>query len=363
MITCTWKCMIALALLMSGTTWILYQPEQALVAHAQSHVDDMAEFAIPAGSDPWGTAIDAQGAIWVALPGCDPNPVCAPGTPPGKLAIFDPATKSWNKIISLPDQYGQPLSLAFDQSGNLWFPMPATNTLGSYNPATDTFSQWTVPTPDAGPWNVAVDARGIVWFTEHNINKIAAFNPATQRFQEIATPSDDSEPYGITVDASGNVWFTENNDMVASIGEYTAQGMLEEYKIRDDASIGPTPHDIAIDGNGNVWWSEGWASGIGMLNVAQARPGTNSGVKEYLYTPPCQYCGSHTSGISISSNGVVWFDDALQGLVGSMPITGGAFTFYQPPTPDSHPHDGLVVDSSNHVWFDEEFADQLGMIE
>ncbi len=360
-----WKYMIVLTLLMVGTLLASLQPSHTLVARAQSYTSSIAEFSVPTGSNPWGTTIDAQGAIWVALPGCDPNPQCAPGTPPGKLAVFDSTTRNWIKTISLPAQYGQALFLAFDRSGNLWFPMPTTNTLGRYNPGTNTFSQWTIPTPDASPWDVAVDGHGMIWLTEHYINKIAAFNPATQRFQEIATPVTNSQPYGITVDASNDVWFTENNDAVALIGEYTAQGMLQEYKIRTTPTSGSglTPHQITVDSKGNIWWSEGWASGIGMLNVAQARPGTNNGVKEYLYTPPCILCGSHTSGISIDSNGLVWFDDALQGLVGSMPITGGAFTFYHPPTFDSHPHDGLRVDAANHVWFDEEFADKLGMIQ
>jgi streptogramin lyase len=360
MIVRTWKYMIVLALLLLGTMLTSFQQGHAFVAHAQSHADSVTEFAIPTGFDPWGVAIDGRGAIWVALPGCDPNPQCAPGTPPGKLAIFDSIAKSWSRIISLPPQYGQPLSLTFDHTGNLWFPMPATNTLGRYNPGTNTFSQWTIPTPNAGPWDVAVDARGLVWLTEHNINKIAAFDPVTQRFQEIATPAANSNPYGITVDASDNIWFTENN--VALIGEYTAQGALQEYKIRTTSTGGLTPHDITVDARGNVWWSEGWADGIGTLNVEQARPGTDSGVKEYLYTPPCLSCGSHTSGISISSDGVVWFDDALQGIIGSMPVTGGAFTFYPTSTFDSHPHDGLLIDSHNQVWFAEEFADKLGMI-
>jgi streptogramin lyase len=366
MVARTWKYMIFLTLLMAGSMLTLLQQGQVFVAHAQSHTQSytasITEFAVPAGSNPWGTAIDGQGAIWVALPGCDPNPLCAPGTAPGKLAIFDPTLKSWTRTISLPAQYGQPISLAFDHSGNLWFPMPTTNTLGRYNPGTNTISQWRVPTPDAAPWDVAVDARGIVWFTEHNTNKIAAFNPATQLFQEIATPAANSQPYGITVDALDNVWFTENNDAVALIGEYTAQGVLQEYKIRTTSTTGLTPHDIAVDPNGNIWWSEGWASGIGTLNVAQARSGTNSGVKEYRYTPPCSSCGSHTSGISVGSNGLVWFDDGLQGIVASMPTSGGAFTFYHTSAPNSHPHDGLLVDAYNRVWFDEEFSNKLGMI-
>ncbi|HCI82096.1 MAG TPA: hypothetical protein DHW02_20680, partial [Ktedonobacter sp.] len=121
----------------------------------------------PAGSDPWGTAFDSSGHVWVALPGCDPSPTCSTSTPPGRIAEFDPTTKSWITDFQLPSGYGQALFLTFDKSGNLWFPMPMTNTLGMYNVTTQTFQQWTVPTSASGPWGVAADSLGNIWFTEH----------------------------------------------------------------------------------------------------------------------------------------------------------------------------------------------------
>ena len=56
----------------------------------------------PAGSDPWGTAFDSSGHVWVALPGCDPSPTCSTSTPPGRIAEFDPTTKSWITDFQLP---------------------------------------------------------------------------------------------------------------------------------------------------------------------------------------------------------------------------------------------------------------------
>jgi len=237
--------------------------------------------------------------------------------------------------------------------------MPVTNSIGLYDPASTTISQWAVPTGGAGPWDIAIDSKGIIWFTEHYTNQIASFDPNTHTFREVATPASNSQPYGITVDASDDIWFTENTDAVALIGEYTNQGVLNEYKIRNTptAGTGLTPHLITIDPNGNVWWSEGWVSSIATLQVAAAQPGTNKGVTEYHYTPTCS-CGSHTSGISADKQGLIWLDDSLQNTFGSFPIGGGSFSFYDSPTP-GHPHDGLNVDSHNRIWFDEEFANKL----
>ena len=318
------------------------------------------EYAVSKGFDPWGTAIDKQGKVWVALPGCDPTPTCSPGTPPGRLATFNPSTSKWVGGHNLPSGFAQPFFLTFDKLGRLWFAMPMNNSIGMYSPSKRTFQQWAVPTSNAGPWDVAVDGKGMIWFTEHYSNKIGRFNPTNHTFMEVSTPASNSQPYGITVDAANNIWFTENNSSVALIAEYTAQGLLKEYKIRNSLDSNLTPHLITVDPNGNIWWTEGFVGMIGELKIAQALPGTNNGVSEYGYPQICQNCGTHTSGIGVGSNGLVWFDDSLQSIFGSYPDSGsGTFAIYSTPTPNSHPHDGLHVDSQNHIWFDEEFANKL----
>jgi len=293
------------------------------------------------------------------MPGCDLAPSCSSSTPPGKLALFDPNVHSWIIAVLLPAGYGQPIFVAVDHSGKVWFTMPVTNSIGMYDPVSTTITQWAVPTPSAGPWGIAIDSKGTIWFTEHYRNQIGSFDPNSQTFHEVATPASNSQPYGITVDVSDNIWFTENNDSVALIGEYTNQGVLQEYKIRNTSTggTGLTPHLITIDPNGNTWWSEGWVSAIGTLNLTAAQPGTNNGVTEYPYTPSCGICGSHTSGISADKQGLIWLDDSLQNTFGSFPVGGGSFSFYN--SPGGHPHDGLNVDSQNRVWFDEEFSNKL----
>ncbi len=328
--------------------------------HVLAYGITIKDFQIPGGGDPWGTAFDSKGNVWVALPGCDPNPMCNSNDPPGKIGEFSSSSSSWVSIYQLPSGYAQPLFLALDGQGRVWFPLPMGNAIGMFDPSNKTFQKWTVPTANAGPWDVALDGHGKIWFTEHFTNKIGSFDPVTQTFLEVHTPASNSLPYGIVVDASNNVWFTENNSSVALIGEYTSGGKLQEYKIRSSSSSGVTPHLITVDPHGNVWWSEGWAGSIGELQVAQAVPGTNSGVKEYTYQKVCTSCSKHTSGISVDKNGLIWFDDGEQEIFGSFPDSGsGSFTTYSTPTANGHPHDGLHVDALNRVWFDEEFVNKL----
>jgi len=321
------------------------------------------DFYIPGSDDPWGTAFDGKGNVWLAIPGCDPSPTCNSNTPPGEIAEYNPGSSNWVATYTLPSGYAQAIFLAFDAQGKLWFPMPMDNSIGMFNPSNKTFQQWAVPTANAGPWDVAVDQNGMIWFTEHYTNQIGRFDPASQTFMEVATPSSNSLPYGIVVDASNNVWFAENNSSVARIGEYTSGGKMYEYKIRNGSSGGLTPHSITVDSNNNIWWTEGWTGMIGELNVSLAVPGTNNGVQEYSYPKSCGSCSTHSSGISTDRFGQIWFDDSQQNIYGSFPDSGsGSFTTYSIPTANAHPHDGLNVDAQGRIWFDEEFANKMAEV-
>ena len=347
---------VATAVVLIGATLLVIG--NRLPAARATSLSSVTDFPVP-GGDPWGTAFDSSGRVWVAMPGCD-GTACSSSSPPGKLALFDPATTSWVTVVSLPAGYGQPLFVTLDSAGKVWFTMPATNSIGVYNPVNATVTQWPIPTPSAGPWGIAIDGTGKIWFTEHYVNKIGSFDPVAQTFHEIATPAANSAPYGITVDSSNDIWFTENTDAVALIGEYTSSGVLNEYKIRNTqtAGTGLTPHLITIAPDGSVWWSEGFVGAIATLNLAAAQAGTNAGVTEHFYPVSCPGCGSHTSGIATDKLGNIWFDDSLQNTFGSLPVGGGTFSIFS--SPGGHPHDGLNVDSQNRIWFDEEFAGNLG---
>src|ERR1700730_7129423 len=88
---------------------ILLAARSIIGSHAQSSlassISNVTEFSVP-GSNPWGTTFDSSGRVWVALPGCDFAPSCPSSTPPGKLALFDPAAQSWATVVSLPAGYG-----------------------------------------------------------------------------------------------------------------------------------------------------------------------------------------------------------------------------------------------------------------
>ena len=330
--------------------------------------------------DPWGITFDAGGNVWVAEPQCDPNvgvvPICMHNNL-GGLLEYSPSGFNSNspptQQLPVPSGYSSPFFLAVDGSGNVWFTEPVTNAIGEYT-TMGTWNQFTVPTANASPFDLTFDQFGHLWFTELGADQIGEFDPVSKTFQETLTPTPNSRPYGITGPdpTTGSIWFTENNGAVHRIGQLTPNadgtisGSINEYLTNTPRS-NITPHLITYDQQGNIWWSDGFSSTIGQLVIGQASNGTNKGVTEYnVPSPGCSApCGSHISGIAVDSTGTVWFDDSLSSRYGSFNPGTSTFTIYIIDgcvTNNSHPHDGLAIDtnnSSNNIWITEEFGDNL----
>jgi streptogramin lyase len=319
--------------------------------------------------NPWGTAIDAAGAIWFAEPGCDFAPTCPADAPPGQLGRFDPSSGAFTHY-TLPDIPGnQPIFVTFDQLGNLWFTTPDNSMIGEFSPSTGTFvGQWPV-TPGSGPWDLAF-ANGQIWFTEHYAAAVGRFDPATHAHQDFPTPSASSNPYGIAA-SGGLIWFTENNSSVDRVAVLDRAGgnAIAEYQIAQP--LNGTPHSIAVGPDGHPWWTEGWSDTIATLDPSVAVPGScgsASGVcrgVQRFQLPASSTCGDmgHSSGIAVDGAGDrVWLDDSLTDQVGWFTPSAGAFDMQPVGTCKAHPHDGLSLDAAGNAWVTEQFADAIAVI-
>jgi streptogramin lyase len=319
--------------------------------------------------DPWGTAIDGSGNVWFAEPGCDFAPTCAATTPPGQIGRVDSGSRAVT-YYTLPGVPGnQPIFVAFDGSGHLWFTTPNNSMIGEFDPSTGRFiGQWPV-TPGSGPWDLTV-ADGEIWYTEHLASAVGVFDPDTHAHRDLQTPSANSNPYGIA--ASGElIWFTENNSNVDRVAvlDTSEPDVISEYPIVRPLS--GTPHMIVVDEDGRPWWTEGFSNTIATLNPATATPGscgttsgTCTGIRRFD-VPPSSMCGdsAHTSGIAFqSSPDLVWLDNSLTAQVGSFTPSTGNFGMNTLSDCGAHPHDGLSLDSAGNVWFDEEFANAIGVL-
>ncbi len=307
---------------------------------------------------PWGIAIDyKRGFVWVAEPGCSPNPKC-PSIIQGNLSQY--ALSDGNSITNFnePGGYSSPLFVVVDKKGNVWFTEPTTDTLGEYDPIDNSWHQWYLK-QGSSPFDLTFDANGNLWFTEFGTNDIGFFDPLTNKIVENAIPTPASEPYGITVDPHGTVWFAENAAGVGQIGSFvpTTSGVT---KITEHAVSVQRPHMIAADRDGNIWYSGGFGGDIGEFNPRSAND-IRFVVDQNTCLSPSDCPGTHISGIAIDNQDNVWFTDANSQRVGYLLPATGQIRVQTLQNSNAHPYDGLIIDSNNRVWFTEEFGLSLTM--
>ncbi len=304
---------------------------------------------------PWGVALDEQrGFVWVAEPGCEPQPTCQTAFAT-KIGKFSMADGSWIKDFSEPAQYSSPLFVAVNpRDGNVWFTQPNSNAIGELLPDEDIFQQWKTTTGSA-PYDLIFDNNGNLWFTEMGSNSIGFLNTKTHQVVETATPTAGSQPYGITKDAKGNLWFTENGQGVARIGTFTptANGTISIREFPIDSTLLSRPHLITVAPNGHIWFTEGF-----MGNISEFDPATQN-VTHYKVATTCRRppdnC-THTSGIAADRQGNIWFSDSLNATVGCYFPSKGIAKIQPLSDPNAHPHDGLAIQSNGTLWFTEQYG-------
>jgi virginiamycin B lyase len=123
-----------------------------------------------------------------------------------KIASIDPATlviREW----TLPDAASRPRRLAIDNEDNVWYSDYSRGYLGKLNPATAEVKEWLSPGgPKSQPYGIAV-IDGKVWYSESAVqpNTVVMFDPATEKFQTWPIPSGGGVVRNVSVTRDGNL--------------------------------------------------------------------------------------------------------------------------------------------------------------
>lgn len=312
----------------------------------------------PTSLMPWAIALDyLHGYVWVAEPGCEPTK--CPTTIQGAIGQYALADGNFIQDLKEPTGFSSPLFLVVDTTGHIWFTQPNSDSIGELDPVNNIWNQW--PTKKGSmPFDLVLDSHGNLWFTEYGTSAIGFFNTQTHLMVETAVPTGNSNPYGITLDTAGTtVWFAENRTGIAQIGSF-AINQTGLIRIVEHAITAPRPaHLITTDKEGNVWYSEGFSGFIGEYSPASGASQTFR-IFPGVCLNPATCTGTHVSGIHVDNRGDVWFTDSLSQHVGYLIPATGQVVERTLPT-NVHPHDGFVLDTSNRVWFTEQYALTLTM--
>ena len=150
---------------------------------------------IPMPGGPYGLAIDKHGRIWVCRMGAN------------ALGVHDPKTGKTEELRTGPGT--RPRRIAASPDGSLWVTYYGSGMLAKVDPAAmKVVKEYPMPAGTrAGPYAVAVDGAGRVWANEIDTDTVALFDPKTEKFRVFQLPSSGAGIRKAIVDGEGRYWY------------------------------------------------------------------------------------------------------------------------------------------------------------
>jgi virginiamycin B lyase len=172
-----------------------------LVLWAGRYVDLTDSASRSAGLDlpvPYGIDIAPDGGVWFSQLNVR------------RIGRIDPDTGSV-EMIDTP--FPGPRRLRFDSQGNLWIPGFSAGLIARYAPSTGEFRTWKLPTDGVDtPYALNVDRRtDTVWICGTNSDTLMSFDPGTERFTVYPLPTRVTYTREIDFDDDGGVWTSNSN--------------------------------------------------------------------------------------------------------------------------------------------------------
>jgi len=132
----------------------------------------------------WGT-IDVQTHVWFTMSGSD------------KIGRLNAET---GEIVEFSTR-GTPWGIVVTRESFVWFTQKLGDRLAKLNPWTGGITEVSLPVHSPGnePLYLANDTDGALWFTESATNMVGRYVPGSNVFQEFAVPTGASKPHGIAV--------------------------------------------------------------------------------------------------------------------------------------------------------------------
>jgi virginiamycin B lyase len=147
---------------------------------------------------PYGIDIAPDGGVWFSQLNIR------------RIGRIDPDTGS---ITLIDTPFPGPRRLRFDSKGNLWIPSFSADLLARYTPSSGTFKTWKLPTDGVDtPYALNVDRHtDTVWICGTNSDSLISFEPATEHFTVYPLPTRVTYTREIDFDSHGGVWTSNSN--------------------------------------------------------------------------------------------------------------------------------------------------------
>lgn len=270
----------------------------------------------------------------------------------GVLGLYNPNDNSSRRFV-IPEE-GIPSGIAIDGNGSLWIPLVVGNGADKvikFEPATEEFSSYDIPTPDARPAGIASDRMGNIWFAEAGADSIAKIDIATGNITEYKPESSLltlDEPAAVFPDPdSFNIYIAEHSGHTITVFN-SILGTFQEYPTVNEAGL---PFGMAMDSYGNLWFAQHEIDKIGVID-----PRTGESTEANI-----PITGSFVQWITSDDEGRIWFAAQRGSALGSISITatpGSMQTIAEEGPQQQNGTSGLTTTPFQQIGFS--FADIAG---
>ena len=220
-------------------------------------------FVIPEEGIPSGIAIDGNGSLWVPI---------VVGNGADKVIKFEPATEAFSSY-DIPTQDARPAGIASDRMGNIWFAEAGADSIAKINTTSGNITEYkpesSIQTLDE-PAAVFADPDSFdIYIAEHSGHTISVFNSILGTFREYPSVDEAGLPFGMAIDNYGNLWFAQHEiDKIAVIDPRTGEGTEVNIPL-----TGSFVQWLTSDDQGRIWFAAQRASALGSISIT-ATPGT-----------------------------------------------------------------------------------------
>lgn len=178
----------------AGILW--FTGQNGIYGRLDPATGEMAVFDAPRGRGPYGITATPDGVIYYAsLAG---NHIARIDGDTGEATVIEPPTagQGARRVWS-------------DSQGRIWVSEWNVGAVGVYDPATESWREWTLPGDAPRAYAVYVDAADMVWLSDFGSNALVRFDPTTETF----TPFPLLSPGGAVrqiLGRPGEIWGAES---------------------------------------------------------------------------------------------------------------------------------------------------------
>ena len=237
-------------------------------------------------------------------------------------------------------------------------------------------TEYDLPGDPSLPHDALVDRQGNVWYNDFQRPLVGRLDPRTGETKEWRLPVlREGFPKGlleIKLDKDGNLWIPRFfqgctlTKLDVKTGKFTSWKVDARYNDKNSRCS----HVALGAPDGTVWFSDSGNRRMFKLDPKTGLITAYDSFPNYSIpkgAEPIEIAGRRSIGhrtydIAVDSKGNGYFADIAGGTIGKIDAQTGKVTLYPTPTPESGPR-RMYMDSSERLWFGENYASKLGMFD